>query len=243
MAVSKSMNFPGENNYIKQVKRNQENPSELLPGFIAIPGPQGPPGPTGRPGEPGPKGDPGLKGEQGEKGLRGERGLPGKDGTSYLPVYGQKTGWAVYDSQQVHTARIGISRVDGGWASLYLINKGSLTNEKYLPENNISLYNYGSRRINFKHLNLGTQVDITYNILLNTYSNNTEVWIRSYFSEEEDPVVSYVGLLKYQYAYNLSINQKIYLDSEDKIRVGVVPQIMTDMDVEASLNSIHISVS
>ena len=243
MAVSKSMNFPGENSYIKQVKKTQETPNELLPGFIAIPGPQGPPGPTGRPGEPGPKGDPGSKGEQGEKGHRGERGLPGKDGLSYLPVYEQKTGWAVYDSQNPITIRVGIEKGDNGWSSLYLPNKGIGTNEKYLPENNTSLYNYGSRRVNFKHLNLGTQVCITYNILLKTYSNNTEVWLRSYFSEDQDPVVSYVGLLKYQYSYQFSVSQNIYLDSEDKIRHGVVPQIMTDMDGEVILNSIHISVS
>jgi hypothetical protein len=240
MSVSKNINFPGENSYIKQVKKTQETGNLLSPEIIPIPGPQGPPGPTGRPGELGPKGD---QGEQGVQGSRGERGLPGKDGLSYLPTYGQKAGWAFYNSQNPTSVKVGIERGENGWSSLYFINKGKETNEKYLPENDTSLYNYGSRRINFKHLNLGTQVCVTYNILLNTYSNNTEVWLRSYFAEDQEPVVSYVGLLKYQYTYQFSISQNIYLDSEDKIRNGVVPQIMTDMDGEVVLNSIHVSIS
>jgi hypothetical protein len=243
MSVSKNISFPGENSYIKQVKKTQETNNLLSPEIIPIPGPQGPPGPTGRPGEPGPKGDPGTKGEQGEQGARGERGVAGKDGLSYLPVYGQKAGWGMYDSQNAAPIRVGIERGDNGWSSLSLTNKGPQTVEKYLPENNTSLYNYGSKRINLKHLNLGTQVCITYSILLNTYSNNTEVWLRSYFAEDQDPVVSYVGLLKYQYTYQFSVTQNIYLDSEDKIRHGIVPQIMTDMDGEVVLKSIHISVS
>ena len=93
MAVSRSVSFPGEDNYKKQVKRIQESPEENINNFIAIPGPQGPVGPQGRPGEPGPKGERGDKGEIGEKGARGERGLAGKDGETYLPVYGQKVGW------------------------------------------------------------------------------------------------------------------------------------------------------
>lgn len=243
MAVSKSMGFPGENSYIKQVKKTQETPNELLPGFIAIPGPQGPPGPTGRPGEPGPKGDPGSKGEQGEKGIRGERGLSGKDGLSYLPVYGQKTGWGLYDSKDTIYKKVGIENGDAGWVSIYLPNQGSQTNEKYLPDNNTSLYSYTSRRINCKHLNIGTQMSITYNILLNTYSNSTEAWIRSYFPESGEEVVSYIGLLKYQYNYEFSITQNVYIDSQQKIVSGIQPQIRTDMDGEVFLKSIHISVS
>jgi hypothetical protein len=243
MSVSKNISFPGETSYIKQVKKTQETGNLLSPEIIPIPGPQGPIGPTGRPGEPGPKGDPGSKGEQGEQGARGERGLPGKDGLSYLPVYGQKTGWATYDSEIITPVRVGIDRGDNGWVSTYLAKKGIKTNEKYLPDNNTSLYNYTARRINLKHFNLGSQISITYNILLNTYSNNTEVWVRSYFSELEEGIVSYVGLLKYQYSYQFSITQTLYLDSEEKARLGVVPQIRTDMDGEAILNSISISVS
>ena len=121
--------------------------------------------------------------------------------------------------------------------------KGQRNKRKIFARKQHKFYNYGSKRINFKHLNLGTQVCLTYNILLSTYSNSTEVWLRSHFAEYQEPVVSYVGLLKYQYPYQFSITQNIYLDSEDKIRHGVVPQIMTDMDGEVVLKSIHISVS
>ena len=240
MSVSKNMSFPGENSYINQVKQTKETGNLLSPEIIPIPGPQGPPGPTGRPGELGPKGE---QGEQGEQGPRGERGLPGKDGLSYLPRYGQKAGWAVYDSKNPTPIKVGIENSANGWISLLLLNKGPNTNEKYLPENNTSLYNYVSKRINFRHLNLGTQVAITYNFLLNTYSNNTEVWIRSYFPDCQEEVVSYLGLCKYQYSYPFSITQNIFLDSEDKINSGIVPQIRTDMDGEAFLNYIAISVS
>ena len=37
MAVSRSMSFPGEDNYKKQVKKIQESPEESISNFIVIP--------------------------------------------------------------------------------------------------------------------------------------------------------------------------------------------------------------
>ena len=243
MAISRSVSFPGEDNYKKQVKRIQESPEENISNFIAIPGPQGPIGPQGRPGEPGPKGERGDRGENGERGPRGERGLPGKDGATYLPVYNQKVGWGHYYSEEEKFYKIGIDESEDGWVSLYLEPQTLNSNELYLPENNTSLYNKTSRRINLKHLSLGTQVFIQYNILLETYSNNTEVWIKTFFPESQDGLVSYAGLFKYSGTYSLSIEHRVFVDSNSKIIYGAVPQIRSDFGGVAALKSMYVSVS
>lgn len=243
MAVSRSMSFPGEDNYKKQVKKIQESPEESISNFIAIPGPQGPIGPQGRPGEPGPKGERGEKGENGERGPRGERGSPGKDGASYLPTYNQRVGWGHYFSEEEKFYKIGIDESEDGWVSLYLDPKTLKSNELYLPDNNTSLYNKTSRRINLKHLNLGTQVFIQYNILLQTYNNNTEVWIKTFFPESDDGLVSYAGLFKYSGEYSLSIEHRVFADTNQKIIYGALPQIRSDFGGVAALKSMYISVS
>ena len=85
MSVSKSMDFPSnkKTNYAKLAQQQ----SEPTVSYIPVPGPQGDPGPTG------PKGD---RGEKGDPGERGEKGIAGKDGKTYLPDYGQDSGWAKY---------------------------------------------------------------------------------------------------------------------------------------------------
>lgn len=239
MAVSKSINFPGESSYAKQVKQSQENSSESNSIYVAVPGPAGPPGTPGKPGPQGPKGD---KGDDGEKGLKGEKGLPGKDGKSSLPVYGQQVGWAKYETKKLYDFKLGADRGIDGWVDVFVDGAGQATNEKYLPKNNISLYNSESRRINFRHLELGTQVAITYDIQISTMSSNTEVWCRSYCPATDSGHSSFVSFLKYQYVYNMSVTHHITLDHERHIGSGIVPQFRTDNDSILNLRSISISV-
>lgn len=239
MAVSKSVNFPGESSYAKQVKQSQENSPESNSIYVAVPGPAGPPG---SPGKPGPQGPQGEKGDKGEKGDRGERGFAGKDGKTSLPTYEQQVGWAKYSGNRDFNFRLGADKGVDGWVDAYVDGLGLDTNEKYLPANNTSLYNPQSRRINLKHLVLGTQALITYDIEISTLSSNTEVWARSYFPGSNTEHISFVALLKYQYVYNISVTHKISIDNEKDIFAGIIPQFRTDNDAILNLKTIHISV-
>lgn len=236
MAVSKSMNFPGESSYAKQVKQSQETGSVTSISYIPIPGPQGPPG---SPGKDGPAGGKGPRGETGPQGLPGPQGPEGKSST---PVYGQKIGWANYDNSNPIRIKLGVDSGDDGWVSFYVDGLGNSTIEDFLPENNTSLYNPETRRVNFKHLNIGTQIQIVYNFQITTFSNNTEVWARSYFPDSGDEVISFVASLKYQYVYDLSTTHNFYIDKELNKVSGIVPQLRTDMDAMAKIKSIYISV-
>jgi hypothetical protein len=239
MAVSKSINFPGESSYAKQVKQSQENSPESNSIYVAVPGPAGPPGSPGKAGSQGPQGE---KGDKGEKGDRGERGFAGKDGKTSLPVYEQQVGWAKYSNKNDFNFRLGADRGVDGWVDTYVDCLQSDTNQKYLPQNNTSLYNPQSRRINLKHLVKGTQVLITYDIEVSTLSSNTEVWCRSYFPGSETDQTSFVALLKYQYIYNMSVTHKICIDNEKDIFAGIIPQFRTDNDAILNLKTIYISV-
>jgi hypothetical protein len=118
---------------------------------------------------------------------------------------------------------------------------GKGTNEKYLPKDNISLYNPETRRVNLKHLDIGSQLRITYTFDLATYGNNTEVWARSYFPDTGKAVTSFVANLKYQYDYELSTTHLLYLDDSVDKSSGIVPQLRADLDSMAVLKSIYIS--
>lgn len=236
MAVSKSINFPGESSYAKQVKQSQESNSGTSTSYIPVPGPQGATGSPGRDGLAGPKGP---RGETGPQGLPGPQGPEGKSST---PIYGQKIGWANYDNSNPIRIKLGVDSGDDGWVSFYVDGLGNKTIENFLPENNTSLYNPETRRINFKHLNVGTQVQIVYNFQITTFSNNTEIWARSYFPDSGDEIVSFVASLKYQYTYDLSTTHNLYIDKELNKVSGVIPQLRTDMDSMAQIKSIYISV-
>ena len=52
-----------------------------------------------------------------------------------------------------------------------------------------------------------------------------------------------MGVLKYQYTYEMSVTQAVFIENESDKTSGAVPQLRTDMDALARLKSIHISVS
>jgi len=240
MAASKSMDFPGakKSSYAAQVEQNKitQLPDNTLT-FLPVPGPQGPQGPAGRDGKDGLQG---IEGKQGLQGPRGERGYSGKDGLSSLSSSGQQAGWASYHSNSKIDIRLGATRGEDGWVSLY-ISDGE-KNEKFLPEGSVSLWNPHSRMLNFKGLKVGSQVFITYNFELTTFTQNTEVWLRTFFTSHKEEISQLVGSFKYQHTYDISITQQVFLENQQMWGSGAVPQIRTDFDASVNLNSIYVSV-
>lgn len=243
MAISKSMDSPiKKSNYAARVEQSQEQTLSFLP----VPGPQGdrgPKGDQGPQGDKGDKGDRGDKGDPGKNGLNGKDGKDGKDGKSMLSPSEQMIGWGYYENAKLKEQRTGIDKGDDGWINLLLNELSENTNEKYLPYGNVSLWNKTTERLNFRTLNIGAIVTIRYNIILTTYMTNTEVWIKTFLGEENVSPVYYVGNLKYQYDYDFSLQQTVYVEDSKIQTFGGIPQIRTDNPCEAILKSVYISVS
>lgn len=241
MSVSKNMDFPSSKKSSYSQLTQQAAPQENSVSYIPVPGPQGPKGDPGSAGVRGERGERGEKGDPGPKGEPGKNGKDGKDGKTYLPVYEQDTGWAKYDNSSTEQTRLGATRGQDGWVSFIIDGKPSL--EKYLPRNSVSLYGGDTKRINFKTLKVGSRVDITYTFEVETFSSNTELWCRTYIPGSDRDVTSLMGVLKYQYTYEMSVTQSVFVESEFDKNSGAIPQLRTDMDALARLKSIHISVS
>jgi hypothetical protein len=238
MPVSKSMDFPGskKSSYAAQVVETQTTNTDILINYVPVPGPMGPQGPMG------PKGDTGPAGKDGIQGPKGERGLPGKDGLSSLSSSGQQAGWAAYFNQNRKPIDLGVNYGEDGWVNVWVDSKGSNTNEKYLPEGCTSLWNEHQRMLNFHGLKIGSQVFVTYNFELTTESNNTEVWIRTFFPKSNTEISQFVASLKYQYVYNMYVTQNFYIEDNVMWNSGAIPQIRTDYNASAIMNSIYVSV-
>ena len=242
MAVSKSMDFPGgkKSSYAAQVEQSQASPTvDNALSFLPVPGPVGPQGPAGRDGR---NGEQRLPGQKGEPGPKGDRGPAGVNGQSSLSSSGQQAGWASYTNTIDKPTKLGISQGDDGWVTLLLDTKDKSQNEKYLPEGCTSLWNSHQRALNFHGIKEGSQVSVTYNFELTTYSSNTEVWLRTYFATNDQEFVQFVGSLKYQNTYNLSVTQKIFIENHAMWGNGAVPQIRTDFDASVIFNSVYVSV-
>jgi hypothetical protein len=234
------MDFPVNNkdDYASKVQESQVLLSSNTPNYLPVPGPKGEKGDPGRPGK---DGAPGLAGPAGPKGEKGDPGRPGKDGMSLVTPYSQNPGWASYSNSKLDIVKLGATRGDDGWVSLSIGRDGT-AEEKHLPSGSVALYNPESKRTNFKGLNLGSQIEITYSFNLETFYPNTELWLRSFFPGSDQEVTSFVGLFKYQHIYSLSVTHSIFLQKDlDKIS-GVVPQLRTDLDATASLKTIYVSV-
>lgn len=245
MAISKSMDSPiRKSNYADQVIQSQVQDNNLS--FLPVPGPQGPQGPQGPKGDIGPAGPQGERGEAGKPGRDGKNGndgKDGKDGQSVLSPSGQQIGWGYYQNGQIRQTRTGADQGNDGWVQLTIGKLYKNSNENFLPKGNVSLWNEFSNKLNFKTLEVGSIVTICYNILLTTYSNNTEVWFRTLLHEEDNSPTSYIGNLKYQYDYEFSVQQTLFINDSSYQNYGGVPQIRTDNPCEAVLKSVYISVS
>ena len=242
MGASKSMDFPNakKTSYAAQVEQVQAAPyQENTLSFLPVPGPVGPQGPAGKDGK---DGLPGPQGPEGQKGQKGERGLTGQNGLSSLSSSGQQAGWASYQNAIEKPIKLGISQGEDGWVTLILDTKDKNQNEKYLPKDCTSLWNSHQRALNFHGIKEGSQVFVTYNFELTTYTSNTEVWLRTYFASKDREFVQFVGSLKYQNTYNLSITQQIFIEDQYMWGSGAVPQIRTDFDASVIFNSVYVSV-
>jgi hypothetical protein len=241
MAASKSMDFPGskKTSYAAQVEQTQASPyQENTLSFLPVPGPQGPQGPAGRDGKDGERGQQGPAGQKGEK---GEKGPNGQNGLSSLSSSGQQAGWASYVNKNEKPIKLGISEGDDGWVTVFLNSEG-VSNEKYIPNGCTSLWNDHSRSFNFKGLKEGSQVFITYGFELTTYSSNTEVWIRTYSKNSQLDIAQFVGSLKYQHTYPITVTQQIFIENQKVWGNGAIPQIRTDYDASVIIKSIYVSV-
>jgi hypothetical protein len=230
-----------KSNYADQVNQSQIQENTLS--FLPVPGPQGPEGATGPKGEKGDQGPKGETGEKGDPGKPGKNGTNGIDGKSILSPSGQQIGWGSYENLSSKSVKTGIDQGTDGWVSIVLSSIGKNTNEEFLPHGSVSLWNEYTKKINFKTLESGSIVTIRYNIALTTYINNTEVWFRTLLVNEEDSVISYVGNLKYQYDYDFSVEQTVYIKNGEDKNFGAIPQIRTDNACDVILKSIYISVS
>jgi hypothetical protein len=241
MATSKSMDFPGakKSSYAAQVEQSQASTyQENTLSFLPVPGPVGPQGPAGRDGKDGKQGPEGPEGKQGPKGLQGPAG---KDGLSSLSSSGQQAGWASYHNKSQKAFKLGISEGDDGWATVFIISDDS-SNEKFLPKGCTSLWNDNSRSFNFKGLEIGAQVFITYSFELTTYSSNTETWIRTYSPNSDLDVAQFIGSMKYQHTYPITVTQQIFIENQKIWGNGAIPQIRTDYDASVILKSVYVSV-
>lgn len=235
--MAKSMDFPPKKKYLETIQEVKTTE------YIAVPGITGEKGEVGPPGPPGPQGPKGDKGDVGRAGPQGERGEPGRAGDGYDSPSGQYPGWAYYANKSTHQYRLGPERGEDGWVGFFLDIDESKTIETYLPNRSVSLLNPTTRNINLKTLKVGSKVDIRYDFSLETYTSNTEVWIRTLLRDEEISPMGYVGLLKYQYSYDISHCQTIFINSDKIKNYGGQPQIRTDNEGSFILKGIYVSVS
>jgi hypothetical protein len=235
--MAKSMDFPPKKKYLETIQEVKTTE------YIAVPGITGEKGEVGPPGPPGPQGPKGDKGDAGRAGPQGERGEPGRAGDGYDSPSGQYPGWAYYANKSTQEYRLGPERGDDGWVNFFLDIDELKTIETYLPNRSVSLLNSTTRNINLKTLKVGSRVDIRYDFSLETYTSNTEVWIRTLLRDEEISPMGYVGLLKYQYSYDISHCQTIFINSDRIKNYGGQPQIRTDNEGSFILKGIYVSVS
>lgn len=236
--MAKSMDFPGTpKKYSDNINNSYQLEQQVS--FVAVPGPQGEQGPKGDKGDTGPEG---KQGPQGDAGRPGKDGKDGKPGESSLSPSGQRTGWALYTNKDQKDITLGATKGNDGWVRFNFDCKGK-NNEQYLPENNVSLYSADAQRINLKALKVGSIVTVRYDIILTTFTNNTEVWFRTYTPESDSGPTSFAANLKYQFDYDLSLEHTFFIENDAMRNYGAFPQILTDNDASMVAKRIYISVS
>jgi hypothetical protein len=238
--MAKSMDFPQKKKYLETIQEVKTTEYIAVPGISGEKGEIGPQGPQG---ERGLKGDKGDVGKQGPQGPQGERGEPGRAGDGYDSPSGQYPGWAYYENKSTQTYRLGPERGEDGWVSFFLSIDESKTVETYLPNRSVSLLNPTTNNINLKTLKVGAKVDIRYDFCLETYVPNTEIWIRTLLRDEDISPIGYVGLVKYQYSYDISYCQTIFINNDKIKNYGAIPQIRTDNESSFILKGMYVSVS
>ena len=247
MAISKNMDAPKARyaEAIKSTKIEESNNTEYIavPGIQGERGDQGPAGPQGPEGPKGDRGIPGKDGKEGPQGPQGPKGDAGRGGgQGYESPSGQYPGWAYYQNQNKKPLFLGPDRGDDGCVDILMDDSVDGNVLKFLPEGSVSLWNSSTQRINFKQLKVGARVDIRYDIALTTDTNSTEAWIRTYIPKVESPT-GYIGMLKYKYPYEMSVNQTLYVDLSKIRSEGGIIQARADNESTIMLKGMYISVS
>ena len=242
--MAKSMDFPDvskKKKYSEAIQKTQESSTQ----YIAVPGIQGEKGETGPKGEKGDQGPVGPKGEKGDRGPegpQGQRGETGKGAEGYDSVSGQYPGWAYYSNKNINEIRLGPERGDDGWVSIDFIKNEEESNEVYIPKGCNTLWNNETKNFNFKTLKIGAVASIRYDFTLITYMNNTEIWTRLFVPGYDKCPTTYAGTLKYQYSYDMSCFQTIYIDAQRVRSIGGAIQFRADNESNIVLNSIYINI-
>jgi hypothetical protein len=239
----KSMSFPESakrKNYSDVISQDQLIDQQNI-SYVAVPGPQGPQGIQGPKGESGPQGPQGL---QGPKGDPGKDGRDGKDGISMLSPSGQNIGWGLYYNHDQKEIMLGANRGNDGWVRFNIKSNGPKTNQTFLPSvDSVALWIDQSQKINFRGIQIGSIVDICYNVEITTLQNNTEVWFRTNVLNTDVFPTSYAGLLKYQFTHDLCLHHRMIIDSINTQASGGLPEIRTDHDAILVVKSMLITVS
>jgi hypothetical protein len=244
MAISKNMDAPKQRyaDAVQSIKNINLPHTE----YVAVPGIQGEKGEVGPQGPAGPQGiqgERGIPGKEGKEGPQGPKGEPGRGGgEGYESPSGQYPGWAYYENKNKKPILLGPDRGDDGWVNILMDDDEDNNVLKFLPVGSVSLWNSSIQRINFKQLKVGTKVDIRYDIILDTDTNNTEAWMRTYTPKIDSPT-HYVGMLKYKYPYEMSINQTLYIDLSKIKSEGAIIQARADNESTIILKGMYISVS
>jgi hypothetical protein len=235
------MEFP-KKKYSEAVQLDQGSLSSNVE-YIPVPGMQGEKGEVGPAGPPGPEGPKGERGIQGKEGPQGPKGDPGRGGgEGYESPSGQYPGWAYYENIDKRPIFLGPNRGDDGWVDILMTDNDDNHILRFLPLGSVSLWNSATQRINFKQLKVGAKVDIRYDIVITTETNSTEAWIRTYIPRIESPT-GYIGMLKYKYPYEMSINQTLYIDISKIRSEGGIIQARSDNEATIILKGLYISVS
>lgn len=224
-----SMNFP------KAAKKNIELnnktiENEELP-FLPIPGPQGPVGP---------KGDPGNIGPQGPMGPMGPQGLKGDKGKDYGSMSGQTPGWAYYGNTEPILFQINPKI---GWQKIFLDINSMEKQENFLLKKPVSLWNFESKKINFRALEVGTKVDLLYNIDIETIENNTDIWFKTIVTDTNIEFNSFLGAFKYKGEYSSSIKHTIFITDKNVWSAGATIEALSDNLSVVKLKNMYIYVS
>jgi len=239
--MAKSMDFPGSPKKYSD-NLNQTYDLEQPLSYIAVPGVQGERGPQGDRGPVGPEGIIGPRGQDGKPGKDGKDGRDGLPGISSISPSGQRSGWALYNNLNKKEISLGATKGSDGWVRFGIDCEGKETNEKYLPENGVSLYNPSTQKFNLRGIKIGSIITVRYDIILTTFSNNTEVWLRTLIPDSDKNPTTFAGNLKYQFDYDMSIENTFFLENEKMQNSGAFPQMLTDNDSLMVVKSMYIYV-
>ena len=247
--MAKSMESPQplkRKGYSQAIQEAELQQPQDLREYIPVPGLTGVQGERGLKGEPGEKGDTGPagpKGDTGQAGPQGVRGEPGRVTGGQDVAPGQYLGWAHYKNKKDLATRLGPEKGNDGWVFPKFELDVDGSNSTYMPDGYSSLVLLDSNMLTFKSLKIGAKIDIKYDFEITTYSNYTELWLRLFTEKYENLPTSYVANFKYQYSYDMSFFQTLYLDTS-KIKNSVIrPEFRTDAESSIVLKGMYISVS